>query len=133
MRASEFIFENGKSLQHAVEKSLPATYIIPTLSGNDPYKQYRFGVAMAAAKGRAAKIQDEHVIDSPKPYSSESDWGQEEIIVGFEPGIDKWIDDALGLMGLPSSGKKQVSTKDSDESEDTQKSSPIKPFKGYKK
>jgi hypothetical protein len=133
MRAREFITENERSIQHSVERALPATYIIPSLSGNDPYRQYRFGVAMAGAKGRAGDKADKHKPDTAHPYKQESDWGQEEIIVGFEPGIDKWIDEALGLMGLPPSGKQRVNSIKSEETTDVQAVSPIKPFAGYKK
>jgi hypothetical protein len=45
--------------------------------------------------------------------------------------MDNFIDDALKQMGL--SGKKRLSTIDSEETEDVGKSSPLVPFKGYKK
>jgi hypothetical protein len=133
MRAREFITENQTGIQQSVERALPATYTVPVLSGNDPYLQYRFGVAMAAAKGAAGDRQDKHKTDKAHPFKRQSDWGQEEIIVGFEPGIDKWIDEALKLMGLPPTGKKSVNSKDSEEAKDVAPKSPIKPFAGYKK
>lgn len=133
MRANEFITENTKSIQQSVERALPATYTIPAFSGADPYLQYRFGVALAAAKGRMGDRRDHHKPDNAHPFKKESDWGQDEVIVGFEPGIDKLIDSALSIMGLPASGKRSVNSKKSQEATDAATVSPMKSFAGYKK
>jgi hypothetical protein len=54
MRAREFIHENknGSSGKLPPETAGPMryTYIIPGLSAADPYKNYRFGVALARAR-----------------------------------------------------------------------------------
>ena len=53
MRAHEFISEGRiGSIAPDVARALPATYVIPELPNQDPYLQYRFGVAMASAKGK---------------------------------------------------------------------------------
>ena len=139
MRASEFIFEDDDSnksnikrpngIRPRVERSLPATYLIPGLSGQNPYEQYRFGVAMAAAHGEALGNDD-----GIYPYESESKWGQRQVVVGYgDPNLGKWIDNALRQMGMTEKAKELMSTPDSDEEEDVAAVSPIKPFKGYKK
>lgn len=127
MRAHEFITEGRTgSLQPDVAKALPATYVIPELPNQDPYLQYRFSVALAGAKGAEQRSKD-----GVPPYVEKSAWGENEIVVSYEPGIDKWIDDALKQMGM--SGKKMISTPRSDEADDVGKTSPINSFKGYKK
>jgi hypothetical protein len=49
----------------------------------------------------------------------------------MNPDIDKDIDFALDEMGLK--GKVLVTSKESEETSDTGKNSPVKPFKGYPK
>jgi len=127
MRAREFIREGRTgSLQPDVAAALPATYAIPELPNQDPYLQYRFGVAMAGAKGAEKRRED-----GVASYEKESAWGENEIVVSFDPNIDKYIDDALGQMGLR--GKKLISTIKSEETSDVDKMSPVKPFKGFGK
>lgn len=112
------------SLQQDVAAALPATYAIPELKNQDPYLQYRFGVAMAGAKGAKKRAED-----GVPYYSKESPWGENEIVVSFDPNIEEYIDDALKQMGLR--GKKLISTRKSEESVDVGKKSPVKPFSGY--
>lgn len=125
MRAHEFIVEGRTgSLQDDVAKALPATYAIPELKNQDPYLQYRFGVAIAGAKG-AKKRQEDNVPE----FKRESPWGENEIVVSFDPNADEWLNDALHLMGIK--GKKRLSTLKSEETSDVQKTSPVKAFKGF--
>lgn len=132
MRAKEFINESGitGSILPDVQKTLPATYVIPELQNNDFYKQYRFGVALAGAKGAEQRKKD-----NVPEYSKETPWGENEVIISYAgDGIEeKFIDDALKQVGLSGSVKKQVTTTKSEEPTGTGKSSVLKPFKGYKK
>lgn len=112
------------SLQADVASALPATFAIPQLKNQDPYLQYRFGVAMAGAKGAKKRAED-----GVAQFAKESPWGENEIVVSFDPNIDEYIDDALAQMGLK--GKKLISTRKSEETKDVGKSSPLKPFSGY--
>lgn len=112
------------ALQPDVAAALPATYAIPELKNQDPYLQYRFGVAMAGAKGRKQREKD-----GVSTYNKESLWGENEIVVSFDPNIDEYIDDALNQMGLK--GKRLISTNKSEETGDVGKKSPINGFKGY--
>lgn len=112
------------TLQPDVAAALPATYAIPELKNQDPYLQYRFGVAMAGAKGRKQREKD-----GVGSFSKESPWGENEIVVSFDPHIDEYIDDALAQMGLR--GKKLISTRKSEEADDVSTKSPVSGFRGY--
>lgn len=130
MRAYEFITEDssrGKLLPDQRD-ALPATYVIPKLSNNDVYLQYRFGVAIAGAKGRKQRETD-GVSSMPR----QSAFGENEIVVSYGNDIDQWIDDALNQMGMTASDKKMISTPTSIETNDVTKVSPVKPFKGYER
>jgi hypothetical protein len=130
MRAREFIAENA-DLPAAVSAALPATYSIPKLQNQDPYLQYRFGVALAATKGREGDEQAGE--DMRHNMSPRSAWGENMIVVSYDPNIGDWIDAALAQVGLNSGDKKLISTATSDEPKNTGITSPVKPFRGYKR
>lgn len=126
MRAFEFITEGRTgSIQDDVAKALPATYAIPELKNQDPYLQYRFGVAIAGAKGREQRSKD-----NVPEYEKESQWGENEIVVSYGHDAGEYIDDALKSMGM--SGKKRLSTPKSEETSDVGNKSPVLGFKGFK-
>lgn len=112
------------SLQPDVAKALPATYAIPELPNQDPYLQYRFGVAIAGAKGRKKREED-----GVPEYNQQSAWGENEIIVSYGVDMDNIIDDALKQIGMK--GKRIISTKKSEEAGDVSTKSPVQGFKGY--
>ena len=127
MRAREFVAEGRTgSIQDDVARALPATYTIPKLPNQDPYKQYRFGVAIAAAKGAKQRAEE-----GDAPFAPKTAWGENEIIVSYDPDIADWLDDALKLVGLSPSDKKLISTLTSEEGPDVDKRSPVTGFKGY--
>ena len=134
MRAKEFITEQRLDQVHdgldVASMSLPNTYVIPELKNNDFYDLYRFGVAIAAVRGESGT---DNVQNSYKPdFRAESSWGEHQVISSeFDKDIGKTIDQALKKVGK--SGKKLVSTPESDEMDDTLTKSPIKGFKGYKR
>lgn len=126
MRAHEFITEQSSgSLMKDVVHTLPASYAIPQLKNQDPYLQYRFGVALAGAK--AQRVENDSVEKLPK----ETPWGENQVIVSYGEDAGPDIDAALRDMGM--SGKRRVSTKNSKELPGTDAKSPVKPFKGYGK
>lgn len=119
MRAREFITE-ASTLQADVAAALPATYVIPKLQNQDPYLQYRFGVAIAKAKGSRAM--------DPGPeedFGSTSVWGENQVIVSYSNSIDEYIDDALKNIGLSPSDKRLISTPRSEETSTVNKTSPV--------
>ncbi len=134
MRAREFITEQKLSDVHdgldVAAKALPNTFVIPELKNQDFYDLYRFGVAIAAVRGEEG--QNDGVMDGHEPeFRAESQWGEHQIVSSFDPNVGQVIDKALAKVNK--SGKKAVSTPTSDEMDDTTYSSPIKPFKGYKR
>ena len=136
MRAREFITENvadstiptsDDALSSTFSRSLPATYAISKLPSSDFYKQYRFGVAIAAA--RSAKQRESDQSSDMAPATA---WGENQIVIGYADDTEI-IDDALVIIGLKPSDKELLSTKKSEESSDVVSKSPIKGFKGYER
>jgi hypothetical protein len=130
MRAKEFITEDRAALSVDVSRALAGTYIIPGLPNSDFYKQYRFGVALAGARGQIDRMQDSI---PPYNFEKETPWGENMIVSSYMDGdIEKDIDYAMKETGVP--GKKVlISTNKSEEAPDVVKNSPVKAFKGYPK
>jgi hypothetical protein len=127
MRAREFITETQlPGIHHEQAKALPATYVIPALQNQDPYLQYRFGVAIAKAKGQI------HDTDPVPKYAHESAWGENQIVVSFDPGVEKYIDLALKEIGLSPGDKKLISSPKSEESNTVNIISPVAKIKKNK-
>ena len=130
MRAREFIVEVAMgrtgSLQQDIALALPGAWKIPALKNQDPYLQYRFGVAIAGAKGAAQRAKD----DVPT-FEQDSVFGENEFVVSYDPHTGEYIRDALKAMGLPGSDAIQVATMASEEMPDVVKRSPVTGFKGY--
>ena len=130
MRAKEFITEHRAALSVDVARALPGTYIIPGLPNNDFYKQYRFGVALAGARGQIERKQDSI---PPYNFEEETPWGENMIVSSYmETEIEKDIEYAMRETGVPGT-KVLISTKKSEEAPDVVKNSPVKAFKGYPK
>lgn len=128
MRAKEFITETTGSIQPDVERTLPAAWVIDKLKNSDFYMQYRFGVALAGAKGKEQRAKD----NVPK-FATETPWGENEVIVSYagKDPLQGYLDDALRQMGLTPSDAKLVTTPHSQEPADTGIKSPVNGFKGY--
>jgi hypothetical protein len=121
MRAKEFIKESRTgSLQDDVARALPATFVIPKLPNQDPYKQLRFGVAIAAAKG--AK---ERAAEGDAPFAPQTAWGENQIVMSFDPKVTDWLDDALTMVGLTPNDKVMISTPSSEEGKGVDAKSPV--------
>ena len=126
MRAREFIVEQS-SLEPELKEPMRYTYTIPGLSAADPYKNYRFGVAIARA--RSDQATDEVNPHRPE-WSPETAFGEHGVVAGMNSGIAQVIDKALAMTKTPG-GKKLVSTPASEEPAFVDVASPVKPFKGY--
>ena len=130
MRAKEFITEDRAALSVDVARALPGTYTIPGLPNSDFYKQYRFGVALAGARGQMERVQDSI---PPYNFEKETPWGENMIVSSYMDGeIEKDIEYAMRETGVPGT-KVLISTKKSEEAPDVVKNSPVKAFKGYPK
>lgn len=130
MKAKEFITEvdTGRtgSLQQDIALALPGAWKIPALKNQDPYLQYRFGVAIAGAKGAAQRK-----LDGVPPFEQDNIFGENEFVVSYDPHTGEYIRDALRSMGLPGSDAIQIATMASEEMPDIVKASPLNAFKGY--
>jgi hypothetical protein len=129
MRAKEFITEQRAALSVDIARALPGTYTIPGLPNSDFYKQYRFGVAMAGARGQIEREQDSI---PPYDFEKETPWGENMIVSAYMDGyVEQDIDYAMKEVGV--TGKRLISTPKSEEATDVVKGSPVKAFKGYKR
>jgi hypothetical protein len=126
MRAREFVVEQ-KELPPEQSGPMQNTYVMPGLTAQDPYKTYRFGVAMARARSDQAT---DSVNEFRPDWSPETAFGEQAVIVGFNGDVDPVIDQALTMTKTPG-GKKLVSTPKSEEPESVATKSPINSFKGY--
>jgi len=128
VRAREFVSESRVgSIAPDVGRALPGAFKIPALKNQDPYLQYRFGVAIAGAKGAAQRAQD----SVPDFAGRESVFGENEIVVSYDPHVVDYIHDALKAMGMPASDAVQIGTMTSDEAQDVSVTSPVTPFRGF--
>lgn len=126
MRAREFIREQ-RELPPETAEPMKNTFVLPGLSASDPYKNYRFGVAMARARSDTAT---DNVNDFRPEWTAETAFGEHAVIVGFNNNVDPVIDAALGMTKTPG-GKKLVSTAASEEPAFVDVISPVKAFQGY--
>lgn len=126
MRAHEFIREQ-RELPPETKEPLQNTFVLPGLSAADPYRNYRFGVAIARARSDA---KPDDVNPNRPGWTAETAFGEHAIVVGFSNNVDPIIDAALTMTKTPG-GKKLVSTAASEEPEFVDKTSPIRAFKGY--
>ncbi len=128
MRAKEFITEATGSILPEVQHTLPAAWVIDSLKNSDFYMQYRFGVALAGAKGKAQRQKD-----NVPEYARETTWGENEVVISYagSDALQTYLNDALSDLGIPASDAKLVTTKKSEEPSDTYYQSPVKGFKGF--
>ena len=129
MRAREFITEQ-KDLPPEYADPMKYTFVIPGLSAADPYRNYRFGVALARARSDAEPGDPEDAKKFMPAWSPETAFGEHGVVVGFNDGIEQVIDQALKMTNTPG-GKKLVSTPTSTEPKFVDVKSPIKGFSGY--
>jgi hypothetical protein len=126
MRAREFIAEQ-QNLPPESKDPMRDTYTLPGLSSADPYKSYRFGVAMARARSNAKK---DDVNPHMPAWTAETAFGEHAVVAGFNAGVAEIIDAALSMTNT-GGGKQLVSSEPSSEPDLVDTQSPVKPFKGY--
>ena len=126
MRAREFITEQ-RDLPPEQADPMRYTYVIPGLSAADPYRNYRFGVAIARARSDAGA---DGLANSFPEWSAETAFGEHGVVVGMSPSVAEIIDKALSMTHTPG-GKELVSTPTSTEPDFVDTQSPINSFKGY--
>jgi hypothetical protein len=129
MRAREFIAENAEHLPAEQADPMRYTYVIPGLSAADPYRNYRFGVAIARARSNAGK---DGITDDLPEWHGETAFGEHGVVAGMNSSIATIIDNALRMTNTPG-GKHLVSTPPSQEPPFVDTRSPVVGFKGYSK
>ena len=88
MKIREVIVENGTgSLAPAVARTLPSTYVLPHLKNQDPYLQYRMGMALAAAR-------------HPENWETQSAFGENMSVVGYTDADDETLKYLLKRLKL---------------------------------
>jgi len=126
MRAREFITEE-RNLPIEIREPMAWAYEIPDLDTANPYRVYRFGVAIARARSDA---EPNTVNPYQEEWSEHTAAGEAAMVVGMNPSVDPIIDQAMRMAGVAGS-KKALSTPGSREPEFVDKISPVKPFRGY--
>ena len=125
MRASEFITEGEKrhgrwgKLTPDVKGALPGMWVQRQLRNTDPYMQYRYGLALAAARGIQAGETE---------FEQESAWAENFAVVGYAKEDQELIDMADRLMGVKAT---KMADYGSEETDETNIQSPVKAFSGY--
>ena len=116
MKSREFIKEGGiGSLSPIDARTLPSTYTVPGLKNQDPYMQYRLGLAMASA-------------NDPEKFDSESALGRNVSVVSYTPEDEEILKLALKLIGKEySKGAHRISADGSKEATDVNTQSPMLP------
>ena len=126
MRAKEFVAESRAKLAPESSGPMQNTYVIPGLPSQDPYRTYRFGVAMARARANSALEQD----GVAEPFAAEGAFGELAVVSGFDSGVEAIIDQALTMTDTPGC-KVLVGSKGSEEPTTVSTRSPVTAFKGY--
>ena len=121
MKINEILVEGGTgSLTAAVARAMPTTWNLPGLKGQDPYYQYRMGVAMANAR-------------TDMPMNTASAFGENMTIVAYTAADDETVKAALKQMGPKyAKGAKSIASKKSQEAQDVSVKSPVAPKKRNK-
>jgi hypothetical protein len=127
MRAREFLREQAATLPPEQADPMRYTYVIPGLSAADPYRNYRFGVALARARSDAGT---DGLNNENPAWHGETAFGEYGVVAGMNSSVAGVIDQALAMTQTPG-GKKMISTPNSTEPNFVDKVSPIKAFAGY--
>lgn len=114
MKINEILKEGGTgSLTQAVARAMPTTWNLPGLKSQDPYYQYRMGLAMANAR-------TEHEMDSASAF------GENMTIVAYTDADNDTVKSALKQMGPNyAKGAKSITSKKSQEASDVATKSPV--------
>jgi hypothetical protein len=121
MKISEIINEGTEAKVHGeftslstdINAALPGVWVQRQLRNTDPYMQYRYGLAMAAARADAA---------GDVSFEQESPWAENLTIVGFTPEDAETIRLADRMMGVTGT---RIADDASRESQSTNKVSPV--------
>jgi hypothetical protein len=118
MKIRDIIVENNTtSNKQTVKRSIPKILTFPHLTNTDPYVQYRFGLALAAAAAEHGRNSEDH-------YEKTSEFGEKLIIAPFTSEEEDIVKLAQKLYGAGSESE-QISTSHSEEQPEVIKTSPV--------
>ena len=116
MRLRDLLETSIPGLEPDVADALSPTMILPTLINSDTYKQYRYIVALAAARAVAAGEVE---------FDPESTWNESLAAMAYTPEDLETIKIANKMMGVKGI---MISNSKSHESPDVNKVSPVAKF-----
>ena len=127
MRAKEFILEyraksSGRSNPVSVDvnAALPGVFVHHQLRNTDPYMQYRYSLAVAAARSHK-----EHGVN----FEQESAWAENLVQIMYTPEDEETIKMASQLMGVKPT---RIADNSSRETKSTETQSPVAQIKRNK-
>ena len=126
MRAKEFLPEGAKAhgtfigLDAELNATLPGVWVQRQLRNTDPYMQYRYGLALAAARADEAGHID---------FEQGSAWSENLVIVGYTPEDEHVVKMADKLMGVTGT---RIADNSSKEASDVMSHSPVAKVKRNK-
>ena len=106
----------SKKLPPRITDPMPATFIQKQLRNTDPYMQYRYGIAVAAAKAMA----DGHLTNDD--FEQESEYAENLTQVAYTKEEEEIVTLASRLMGVI---PMQITSSKSTETADVNNSSPV--------
>ena len=119
MLIKELVVENKQSsLQDSVAHAMPGMWALTDLTNQDPYLQYRMGLALAKARA----VEQGHVSGDADP----SAFGENMLISTPTAQEEQTLKAALKLLGHHTA-KRRISTPGSEENPEVNKVSPMKP------
>ena len=104
-----------------VQSAVPAAFAVPQMANQDPYMQYRMGIAVASARA---------VEQGLIPYDQQSAWGENMIMVAQTEEGRRTLELAMKMMGVKG---KQLTSPPSEETKDVNTASPVAKFHPIKK
>lgn len=121
MKIHELISESAGAKSHGkfvslsvdIDAALPGVWVQRQLRNTDPYMQYRYGIALAAARADAAGEVE---------FEQESPWAENLTIVGYTPEDADVVKMADKLMGVTAT---RIADDKSKESKTTNTVSPV--------
>jgi hypothetical protein len=116
MRLKDLLEANTPALRSEVEATLPPTMTMPELVNTDPYKQYRYIIALASARA---------VADRDVEFDAQSAWNEALTAVAYSEIDLETIEMANRLIGVKGV---MLSKTASHEPDDTGKVSPVAKF-----
>lgn len=106
MKSSDFLTEHTEPLSSDQAHALPAAFVLPDLKNNDAYLQYRFGIALAAARAADA---------GEVSLDAETVFGENMAVIARSKEEEETLSMALRSFGTHNRSK-QISSSTSEES-----------------